>query len=191
MHDAWTKYIAALGRRGLVVLVVEDIHWASEPLLDLLTDVMDGLEDTSVLVVCPSRPELLDTRPSWGTGRLNASSLTLAPLSSHDAGALAAGASRLRERFPKPSRRRSSEPAEGNPFFVEELLAMLVEQGAIEERHGTWVATERLARTSMPDSIHGVIAARLDLLDVREREALRELLGDGSRVLAVGSRSRR
>ena len=50
---------------------------------------------------------------------------------------------------------------------------MLVEQGAIEERHGTWVATERLAITSMPDSIHGVIAARLDLLDVREREALR------------------
>ena len=53
LHDAWTKYLAALGRSGLVVLVVEDIHWASEPLLDLLTDVIDGLEDTSVLVALP------------------------------------------------------------------------------------------------------------------------------------------
>ena len=172
LHDAWTKYIAALGRRGLVVLVVEDIHWASEPLLDLLTDVMDGLEDTSVLVVCPSRPELLDTRPSWGTGRLNASSLTLAPLSSHDAARLLQALLDF-ESIPEAVAAQILGPAEGNPFFVEELLAMLVEQGAIEERHGTWVATERLAITSMPDSIHGVIAARLDLLDVREREALR------------------
>ena len=113
LHDAWTKYLAALGRGGLVVLVVEDIHWASEPLLDLLDDVIDGLEDTGVLVVCPSRPELLDTRPSWGTGRLNASSLTLAPLSSQRCRAPAAGAPRLRERFPRPSRRRSSGPPRG------------------------------------------------------------------------------
>ncbi len=173
LHDAWTKYLAALGRGGLIVLVVEDIHWASEPLLDLLTDVIDALEDTSVLVVCPSRPELLDTRPSWGTGRLNASSLTLAPLSANDAERLLQALLDF-ETIPEAVARQILEPAEGNPFFVEELLAMLVEQGAIEERHGTWAATERLARTSMPDSIHGVIAARLDLLEAREREALRE-----------------
>lgn len=173
LHDAWAKYLAALGRGGLVVLVVEDIHWASEPLLDLLDDVMDRLEDTSVLVLCPSRPELLDTRPSWGTGRLNASSLTLTPLSSADA-ALLLQALLDFETIPESVAAQILEPAEGNPFFVEELLSMLVEQGAIEERHGTWAATDRLADTRMPDSIHGVIAARLDLLDVREREALRE-----------------
>jgi hypothetical protein len=66
LRDAWTTYLAALGRAGLVVLVVEDIHWASEPLLDLLGEVVGRLEDTAVLVVCPSRPELLDSRPSWG-----------------------------------------------------------------------------------------------------------------------------
>src|SRR5207344_3042117 len=140
-------------------LVVEDIHWASEPLLDLLTDVIDGLEDTSVLVVCPSRPELLDARPSWGTGRLNSSSLTLAPLTSRDAARLLQALLDV-ESIPEPVAAQILGPAEGNPFFVEELLAMLVEQGAIEERQGTWVATERLAITSMPDSIHGVIAAR-------------------------------
>jgi class 3 adenylate cyclase/tetratricopeptide (TPR) repeat protein len=173
LHDAWTKYLAALGRGGLVVLVVEDIHWASEPLLDLLADVIDNLEDTGVLVICPSRPELLDARPSWGTGRLNASSLTLGPLSSGDAARLLQALLDF-ETIPDAVAEQILGLAEGNPFFVEELLAMLVEQGAIEERNGSWVPTERLAITTMPDSIHGVIAARLDLLEAREREALRQ-----------------
>ena len=172
LHDAWTKYLAALGNTGLVVVVVEDIHWASEPLLDLLADVVDRLEDTAVLVLCPSRPELLDSRPSWGTGSLNASSLTLAPLSSGDATRLLE-ALLDSEAIPGQVAAQILEPAEGNPFFVEELLSMLVEQGAIEEHDGGWVATERLAITNMPDSIHGVIAARLDLLESRDREALR------------------
>lgn len=154
------------------MLVIEDIHWASEPLLDLLDDVIEGLEDTAVLIICPSRPELLDTRPSWGTGRLSSSSLTLAALSSTDAQSL------LRalldsESIPERVVNQILEPAEGNPFFVEEMIAMLVEQGAIEERGGGWVGTDRLALTSVPDSIQGVIAARMDLLETREREALR------------------
>jgi class 3 adenylate cyclase/tetratricopeptide (TPR) repeat protein len=172
LHEVWARYLGALGRRGLVVLVVEDIHWASEALLDLLEEAIDSLEDAAVLVVCPSRPELLDARPSWGTGRLNASSLTLAPLSSADAEHLLAALLRA-ETVPDQVLQRILEPAEGNPFFVEEMLAMLVEQGAIEEHDGSWVATDRLALTSVPDSIHGVIAARLDLLDARDREALR------------------
>jgi class 3 adenylate cyclase/tetratricopeptide (TPR) repeat protein len=172
IREVWARYLGALGRRGLVVLVIEDIHWASEALLDLLEEAIDGLEDTAVLIVCPSRPELLDARPSWGTGRLNASSLTLAPLSSTDAQQLLVALLHA-ETIPEQVAQRILEPAEGNPFFVEEMLAMLVEQGAIEEHDGGWVATDRLALTSVPDSIHGVIAARLDLLDSREREALR------------------
>jgi tetratricopeptide (TPR) repeat protein len=65
------------------------------------------------------------------------------------------------------------EPAEGNPFFVEEMLAMLVERGALERRGNGWTATERLASMSLPDSIHGVIAARIDLLHAADRDALR------------------
>ncbi len=172
LHDAWTKYIAALGRCELVVLVIEDIHWASEPLLDLLDDVLLGLEETAVLIVCPARPELLDSRPSWGTGRLDASSVTLAPLSAGDAESLL-WALLGSDAIPDEVATRILTPAEGNPFFLEEMLAMLVEQGAIEERHGRWVEADRLAITSVPDSIHGVIAARLDLLEAREREALR------------------
>ena len=71
LHEAWTTYLALLGRQGLVVLVIEDVHWASEALLELLEAVAAELEDTAVLVVCPARPELLDLRPGWGTGRMD------------------------------------------------------------------------------------------------------------------------
>ena len=172
LHDAWTAYLTLLGREGLLVLVIEDVHWASEPLLDLLEHLSAGLEDTAVLVICPSRPELLDLRPSWGTGRLDVSAVTLGRLTDADSeGLLRAllGSSEL----PDEVADRILQPAEGNPFYLEEMLAMLVERGAIARRNGDWVATDALAETSVPDSIHGVIAARLDLLEAAEREALR------------------
>jgi len=172
LHDAWTRYLAALGREALLVLVIDDIHWASEPLLDLLDDLVAGLEQTAVLILCSARPELLDRRPSWGTGRLASSSLTLAPLSPQHAATLL-GALLDTEAVPAHVAGAILEPAEGNPFFVEEMLAMLVEQGALEEREDGWSATDRLATATVPDSIHGVIAARIDLLDASERDALR------------------
>jgi class 3 adenylate cyclase/tetratricopeptide (TPR) repeat protein len=172
LHDGWTAYLRALGRHELLVLVVEDIHWASELLLDLLDALVAGLEDTAVLILCPSRPELLDLRPTWGTGRLRSSSLTLSPLGPNEAEGL------LRalledESLPNDVARPILEPAEGNPFFVEEMLAMLLEHGALAKRNGGWATTEALHSLEIPDSIHGVIAARLDLLRAPEREALR------------------
>ena len=172
LHEAWRTYLTLLGREGLLVLVIEDVHWASEPLLDLLEHLSAGLEDTAVLLVCPARPELLDLRPSWGTGRLDVSAVTLGRLTDADSeGLLRAllGASEI----PDEVAARILQPADGNPFYLEEMLAMLVERGAIARRDGGWVATEALSETSVPDSIHGVIAARLDLLEAAEREALR------------------
>ena len=172
LHEAWTTYLTLLGREGLLVLVIEDVHWASESLLDLLEQLTAGLEDTAVLLVCPARPELLDLRPSWGTGRLDVSAVTLGRLTDADSeGLLRAllGASEI----PDEVADRILQPADGNPFYLEEMLAMLVERGAIARRDGGWVATEALSETSVPDSIHGVIAARLDLLEAAEREALR------------------
>ena len=154
------------------MLVIDDIHWASAPLLDALEHFVDALEDTAVLILCPSRPELVDTRPTWGTGRLNSSSLTLAPLGTAESAnlleALLDG-----ETVPQSVARAILEPAEGNPFFVEEMLSMLVEQGAVERSNGGWMATRQLETLKIPDSIHGVIAARIDLLQAAEREALR------------------
>ncbi len=172
LADAWQQYVAGLGHRELTVLIVEDVHWASAALLDLLEHLADVLADTRVLVVCTARPEFLDLRPAWGAGRLNATTLTLAPLSRAESAQLVS--SLLGEgHVPENLRKPILASAEGNPFFVEEMLQMLIEEGAFERQNGGWVATGRLAKVRIPDSVHGVIAARIDLLDASARDALR------------------
>ena len=74
---------------------------------------------------------------------------------------------------PDDVRQRLLASAEGNPFYLEEMLHMLIEQGALEPQNGGWVSTDRLAGVSIPDSVHGVIAARIDLLETGSRDALR------------------
>jgi len=172
LQDGWTRYVAALGRDQLTVLAVEDVHWASSALLDLLEQLAENLADTKVLLLCTARIELLEMRPTWGAGKQNATSLSLAPLSSADAAYLMS--SLLGEmQVPEEVRERVLESAEGNPFYLEEMLNMLIEEGALERQNGGWVSTERLSDVSIPDSIHGVIAARIDRLEASSRDALR------------------
>ena len=172
LYGAWRRYVAALGREAPTVLAIEDIHWASEPLLDLIDHLADTLADSSVLVVCPARPELLETRPGWGAGKQNAIALNLSPLSHADSQRLVAELLDV-DRVLDEVRERILERADGNPFYLEEILRMLIEQGAIEYAREAWVATETLRDVPIPDSVHGVIAARIDLLDAAARDALR------------------
>jgi class 3 adenylate cyclase/tetratricopeptide (TPR) repeat protein len=172
LQDGWTRYVAALGREQLTVIAVEDVHWASSALLDLLEQLAENLADTKVLLLCTARIELLEMRPTWGAGKQNATSLSLAPLSSADAAHLMS--SLLGEvQVPEDVRERVLASAEGNPFYLEEMLNMLIEEGALERQNGGWVSTERLADVSIPDSVHGVIAARIDRLEAASRDALR------------------
>ena len=172
LYDAWARYVAALGREEATILAIEDVHWASEPLLDLLEQLADTLDATPVLIVCPARPELLDTRPAWGAGKQNATALTLQPLGSDDAKRLVGELLHV-DAVGDDARTRILDRAGGNPFFLEEILRMLIDQGALERRAGGWVASPQLADIPLPDSVHGVIAARIDLLDAESREALR------------------
>jgi len=172
LYDAWARYVTALGRDRYTILTVEDIHWGSPPLLDLLEHLADTLESTSVLIVCPARPELLDARPGWGAGKQNATALNLQPLAPDDARRLVSELLHV-DAVGDDARARILERAEGNPFFVEEILRMLIDQGALEHRDDGWVATPHLADIPLPDSVHGVIAARIDLLEAGPREALR------------------
>lgn len=172
LEEGWARYMASLGRNELAVVAVEDVHWASGPLLDLLERVAESLENTQVLLVCTARLELLELRPSWGAGKQNATSLSLAPLSQIEAAELVSllvGEANI----PDDVRERVLGSAEGNPFFLEEMLNMLIDEGVLERRNGRWVSTERLDKVAIPDSVHGVIAARIDLLDAVARDALR------------------
>jgi class 3 adenylate cyclase/tetratricopeptide (TPR) repeat protein len=172
LEEGWARYVSSLGDDELAVVAVEDVHWASGPLLDLLERLAERLENTQVLLVCTARLELLELRPTWGAGKLNATSLSLAPLSQLEAAELVSlllGEANV----PDEVRERLLANAEGNPFFLEEMLNMLIEEGALERSNGGWVSTERLAELSIPDSVHGVIAARIDLLEAAARDALR------------------
>ena len=154
------------------MLVVEDVHWASEPLLELLEKLTDALSDTAVLTICTARPEFFDTRGAWGGGVRDAASIRLAPLPETESLQLVealVGVGGL----PGELTRRIVARAEGNPFYVEEILQMLIDREAIARENGGWSVRARLDEVELPDSIHGVIAARVDLLDAASREALR------------------
>jgi class 3 adenylate cyclase len=172
LRTAWTRYLAALGRERLTVLTVEDVHWASEPLLDLLEHLTDALDATAVLTMCTARPEFVETRPTWGGGARNATSVSLRPLHAAEAERLVRellGAADL----PAGVLAHVVEHAGGNPFYTEEIVHMLVERGAIAKVDGRWAVRDPHVELEIPDSVHGVIAARIDLLDAESRDALR------------------
>jgi class 3 adenylate cyclase/tetratricopeptide (TPR) repeat protein len=171
LEEGWARYVSGLGRERVAIVAVEDVHWASGPLLDLIERLAERLTDTHVLLVCTARLELLELRPTWGAGKQNATTLSLTPLAQEEAAELVS--SLLGEASIPEVRDRVLAHAEGNPFYLEEMLNMLIDQGVLERRNGGWASTERLADVPIPDSVHGVIAARIDLLDAAARDALR------------------
>src|SRR4029450_8913297 len=170
LEEGWAHYIEALGREQIAVVAVEDVHWASSPLLDLIERLAERLTGTRVLLVCTARIELLEMRPTWGAGKQNATTLSRTPLAPEEAAELV---SSILGEVPEEVRDRVLAHSEGNPFFVEEMLNMLIEQGVLERQNGGWTSTEALADVAIPDSVHGVIAARIDILEASSRDALR------------------
>ena len=129
--------------------MVDDLHWAEPTFLDLIEHVADYSRDSPILLVCIARPELLDTRPGWGDGKPNATSILLEPLSDAECRELI---SNLLDRAPLPAAAESriAGAAEGNALFAEELVAMLVDDAAAHPRGrplGRLVGPLRAARS--------------------------------------------
>ncbi len=159
---AWAarEFAASLAAAQPVVLVFEDIHWAEEPLLDLIEHLADWVR-APLLLLCLARPELLDVRPGWGGGRVRATAIELEALGARESEALveallvSEGGSVAAD-----ARRALLEKTEGNPLFVEETIRMLVERGGD--------GVERI-----PDTLQALIAARIDRLPQAHRAVLR------------------
>jgi class 3 adenylate cyclase len=167
-QDAWVEFLAKLSTERPVVVLVEDLHWAEGPLLDLLEHLIEAARGP-LLVLATARPELLDRRPGWGAGAA-ATLLHLEPLSQ---GASELLLSKLLEvELPLELLEQLVERAEGNPFFVEELIGALIDRGLIELKNGHWTVTEPPLDFDVPDSVQAVLAARIDLLEPAEKEAL-------------------
>jgi class 3 adenylate cyclase/tetratricopeptide (TPR) repeat protein len=154
--------------QSALVVVFDDIHWAEPTFLDLIDHVTEWSRDAPLFVLASARPELLDARPTWGGGKLNAATVLLEALP-------ADATERLIEALPGGSalpeelRGRIAAAAEGNPLFVEELLAMLVDEGSLRQRGGGWEAVGDLDQLAIPPTIHALLAARLERLSDPER----------------------
>ncbi len=170
MHAAWRSLFSALASRSPVVAVVEDIHWADPALLDLLEELADRVVGP-VLFVCPARPELTERRPGWAGGRRNVSSIALEPLTSEESDRLI-GFLLSVDDLPRSVHERILERAEGNPFFLEEIVRHLIDEGSIAQESDRWRATSDIDDVRIPDTVQAVLAARIDLLDAVEKRAL-------------------
>jgi len=162
------KLLEHLARERPVVVVFDDIHWGEPTFLDLIEHLADWTREAAVLLLCIARPELLEVRPGWGGGKMNASSILLEPLPADQASMLVDNLLG-RADLPQVARDRILEAAEGNPLFVEEMLAMLIDDRLLRFEDGAWRSVEDLADVTVPPTIHLLLAARLDRLDAEER----------------------
>ena len=156
-------------RRPLVVLV-DDIHWAERTLLDLLRFVVDECH-APVLLLCSSRRELLEEHPEWGGSHGRFSTLTLEPLEAAESARVMQNLLGVAE-LDAAMVERVTVAADGNPLYLEQMLQMLIDQGAIRHEGGRWVSTEALSRLDVPPTIAALLTARLDRLGGSERTVI-------------------
>jgi tetratricopeptide (TPR) repeat protein len=157
---AWRLLVAVCAQQAPHIVVFEDLHWASDSLLDLVEQLMHPGTQAPLLLIVLSRPELLDRRPLWGGGRRNFTALALDPLTEAQARELV---ERLTAGLHQGIRERIVERCGGNPFFAIELVRGLAERGIAEPAGRT---------LALPDTVHAAVLARLDLLSPRERAVM-------------------
>jgi len=173
MHEtSWAarKFFESLAVAGPAVALIDDIHWAEQAFLDLIEHVLGATDKAPILLLCTARQDLLDKRPQWGEGDASLR-LVLRPLS--DAAAADVAANMLGSTGLAPDVvARIVTAAEGNPLYVEQILSMLVESKALEERDGRWVRTDDQGELAIPPTIKALLEARLGQLGVEERTAI-------------------
>ena len=172
------KTFEALARGKPLVLVLDDIHWGEPTFLDLMEHIADWTRDAPILLIAMARSELLEKRPAWGGGKRSATTVQLEPLSEVESEELV-GSLLGEADLPADFRARVSQAAEGNPLFVEELLAKLIDDGFLLRADGGWAAGGDLRQLTMPPTIQALLAARLDGLGAEDRSVIESAAVEG------------
>jgi class 3 adenylate cyclase/tetratricopeptide (TPR) repeat protein len=175
--QAIASLLAARAARTPLVVVCDDVHWADEASVELLVPVATTIRTLPVLWVVASRPERdvagyrfhAAAEEAFGDALLE---LRLRPLAEADGSRLVAHLLEI-ESLPAPTRSTILERSEGNPFFVEEIIRSLIDEGAIAPSGDRWVATARVADAHIPETLHGLLLARIDRLPAEARHVLR------------------
>ena len=174
---ALVQVVRAATAGGPTVIVCDDIHWADTASADALLHVIPTVAGLPVLFILSSRPERASTGWRLITGARDVSGdslseIRLDPLSVDDSRTLVGNLLSI-ESLPQETRNLILARAEGNPFFVEEVIRMLIDRGAIAREGDRWVANEKAARVEIPDTLHGLLLARIDRLSPESRRTLR------------------
>jgi class 3 adenylate cyclase/tetratricopeptide (TPR) repeat protein len=158
--SAWRRFFEALADRRPLVLVFEDLHWADDNLLDFVDYLVDWATHSPLLVLATARPELLERRPGWGGGKSNAATVSLSPLSEADIARLLAS---LLEQAVMPAETQAQllARAGGNPLYAEEYARMISERGLTP-----------IDGTPLPETVQGIVTARLDGLSTDDKTLL-------------------
>ena len=178
IFSAIRKTFEALARIKPLILVFDDIHWGEATFLDLIEHMADWTRDAPILLIAMARAELLEKRPTWGGGKHWVTTMSLEPLSEVESEELVASLLG-RADLPAEFRTHISQAAEGNPLFVEELLAKLIDDGFLVRSNGGWAAPGDLRQLALPPTIQALLAARLDGLGNEERTVIERAAVEG------------
>ena len=171
LFAAARAFFEGVSAEGTAVLVFEDLHWADPSLLEFVEELPDWSRNHPIMVVTMARPDLLDRRPDWGSGRPGFTSLYLSPLGADEMAELIAGAV---EGIPASAIERIVEASEGVPLFAVEMLRMLMSDGRLVVSDGAVSVQGDLTEIDVPSSVQAVISARLDRLPQDERDLARD-----------------
>ena len=169
---AWRRFFEAIADESPLVLVFEDLQWADDGVLDFIDHLMEWSSGLPLLIVATARPELLERRPGWGGGKLNAATAQLGALSETDTARLLAA---LLEQAVLPAETQATllARAGGNPLYAQEFVRMLSDRGLLRRDGGTLTLAAN-GDLPLPESIQGIIAARLDVLSLDEKELIQD-----------------
>jgi class 3 adenylate cyclase/tetratricopeptide (TPR) repeat protein len=157
---AWRAFFESLAEQRPLVMVFEDMHWADDGLLDFIDHLVDWATGVPILVIATARPELLDRRQAWGGGKLNVSTIALTPLSDEEAAQIIHGVLD-QAALPAETQRALLERAGGNPLYAEQFARLYTERGSADD-------------LPLPETVQGLIAARLDGLSPEEKRIVQD-----------------
>ncbi|MGE5459831.1 MAG: ATP-binding protein [Solirubrobacterales bacterium] len=166
------RFLEWLAADRPLVVVWDDLQWAEPTFLDLIEHLAGWSRDVALFLLCLARPDVMDLRPTWGSGLPGSLSLSLAPLDDDDSLRLIEG-SLGGSPIDEPATRRITESAGGNPLFLEEMLRMLEDDGYLRREAAGWVAARDLGDVAIPASIQALLGSRLDRLSAEELAVIR------------------
>ncbi|HEX9634740.1 MAG TPA: adenylate/guanylate cyclase domain-containing protein [Candidatus Limnocylindria bacterium] len=169
---AWPRFATACAANGPAVWVVEDLHWAGEPVLEMLERIATRT-DGSLVLLATARPEFAESHPGFPAGGESAAAISLRPLTERQSGEMLERLLEVAE-IPDALRAEILAKAEGNPFFVEEIIQRLIDEGALAQDGDRWRAVRAIDVAPIPDSVQALLSARVDALAPIERRALQE-----------------